>query len=89
MNVPENRLLEILLRIRAGAIDRSDATDAEIEYCVNEGFAERVIPEGISITAAYDFPEYGVVNPGSIPKLHGVELTPGGRARLGQWLGFS
>ena len=82
MNVPENRLLEILLRIRAGAIDQSDATDAEIEYCVNEGFAERVLPEGISMTAAYHVSEHQNVNPDSIPKLHGVELTPVGRARL-------
>ena len=86
MNVPEKRLPEILLRIRAGAIDQSDATDAEIEYCVNQGLAERVLPQGITITAARYVSEHQFVDFNSMPNLHLVELTPSGKARLEQWL---
>ena len=85
MNVPEKRLLDILFRIWAGSIDQSDATDTEIEYCVNEGFAER-LPSVITMTAAANVFQHQVVDPDRIPKLHLVELTPSGRARLEQWL---
>lgn len=89
MNLPEKRLLEILLRIRAGAIDQSDATDAEIEYCVNQGLAERVLPQGAIIRAARYVSEHQFVDFNSTPKLHLVELTTSGKTRLKQWLGFS
>lgn len=88
MNVPDKRLLEILLRIRAGAVDQSDATNAEIEYCVSEGLAERVLPQGITMTAPRYISEHETVDFDSVPKLHLVELTPMGKARLQQWLGF-
>ena len=78
----ESRLIEILLRIRGGAISQTDATDDEVQFCIDQGLAERELRNGIVMTVAVDVSGDTLLDFDSTPKLHGVRLTAKGHNRL-------
>ncbi len=93
----ENRVFEILLRVRAGSINEADATRGEVEACVDAGLLERNFPNELRYTTTAAFAEI----PGrmsdlaslpsdlaSLPKVHPVSLTAQGQERLRARLGF-
>lgn len=87
---PDNRVFDILLRVRAGSINTDDATKEEIAACVDAGLLEWTLPEELRYTmsAATLAGPNTLIDFDSLPKLHDVVLTPQGQARIRARLGF-
>ena len=93
MTTPEIRpsKLDILIRVREGAINTADATREEIAALVDEGLLKWTLPEGLRYmqTAAFHVgPQSVLPDFAALPKLHAVSLTPHGREYIRARLGF-
>ena len=85
----EDRVFEILLRVRAGSANETDATRGEVRACIEAGLLEWTLPDGLRYTTA----AVPHVSPGvalglaSPSKVHPVRLTMLGRERIQSRLG--
>lgn len=84
------RAFDILLRARAGAINTADATREEVAACVEAGWLEWTLPEGLRYTmsAATHVGPNTVIDFDALPKLHDVALTSMGKECIRDRLGF-
>ena len=85
----EDRVFEVLLQVRAGSADETDATREEVRACVEAGLLEWISPDGPLYNMTVAVPVSLGVAPdyASLPKIHPVRLTTLGWERLQSRLG--
>ena len=84
VDLDEDRVFDILMRVRAGSPDETDATREEVKACVAAGLLEWASPEGPSynMTIAVSVGPGSVPDWASLPKVHPVQLTTLGWERI-------
>ena len=88
-SIDDARKLEILLRVRAGSIDESDAARAEIEACINNDLLEwSDIPGSYTTIGVLEANTAITRMLPSAPKIHPVKLTALGQKFVKDRIGF-